>query len=461
MALQRDRRRNGLPVDREQTPMGAELFVNLGKAFLGGLILNVMPCVLPVLTMKVFHIVEHADDDASTHRGHGVAYTGGILASFLTLAAIVIGLRATGETLGWGMQFQNPAFVAALTALMVTFGLNALGVFEFTVSMSSSGAGKGGYGESFVNGIVATVMSTPCSAPMLGAAVGFALASDATWWQTGGIFAFMGLGLASPFLLISFMPALSAALPRPGPWMETFKQLMGFSLLAAAVWLYSVLQAQIDRSGAAFFLGFLLVLAIALWAVGRFGGIMASASTRWWSRGVAAALVLGGGFLFIDLSPPPAPPPAVCEQPEVAVKTRPVVAEGRINWMPFSSEIVAREGKRNRPVFMDFTADWCATCKANEKAFIETKRIRSVLTDTSILPMKADMTNENEEIEAWLNKLGRSGIPAYVIYMPDGSYDLLPEVITTKLLADRLLAASAKYPPTGFAAPTTTADAGS
>lgn len=433
--------------------MDLELLTTMGAAFLGGVILNVMPCVLPVLAMKVFHVIEHSAEAPRENRIHGVAYSAGILATFVLFALVIIGLRASGDSFGWGMQFQSPAFVAGLIALMFAFGLNALGVFEFSVSMSGGGT-KDGYSGSFVNGVVASIMATPCSAPFLGSAAAYALGSGASWWQTLVMFSFIGLGLATPFALVSFVPAVGRALPRPGAWMETFKKLMGFSLLGAAIWLFGVLQAQIERGASTMFLFFLLLLGIALWALDTFGGLEHSFGRRLGVRLAAACLVVGGALGgLVDMSPLARPAAGF----SLAGVGAPVVVDGRINWAPFDADRVAKERGRQRPVFMDFTADWCANCKANEKLFIETERIRSVLLETGVLPMKADMTNESDELDDWLGKLGRAGIPAYVIYMPDATYDLLPEAITTEMLAERLLAAAKRFPPSGHTAATTAA----
>ncbi len=418
------------------------MLTSLGGALLGGLILNVMPCVLPVLTMKVFHLIEQSNATRHEKRLHGLAYTGGILATFLVFALVVIGVRASGESLGWGMQFQSPAFVAGMCALIYAFGLNALGVFEFTVSLGGGTGTNHGYGASFVNGVVASIMSTPCSAPFLGTAAAFALGSGASWWETLAMFMAIGLGLASPFLLVSFVPGVGRALPRPGAWMETFKQLMGFSLIATAVWLFGVLQSQVSRDASTMFLFFLVALGFALWTLNHFGGLEHSNARRLTVRGLAAAFVLGVGLVTLDLQPvSPVREGFAANDPGA-----PLVLDGKINWAPFDRARVSAEARRNRPVFVDFTADWCVNCKANEKAFIETQPIRELLAEVDILPMKADMTNEDEVLQEELEKLGRSGIPAYVILMPDGSRDLLPEVITTNLLVERLRAAAKRFP---------------
>ena len=204
-----------------------ELLQTMGLAFLGGLILNIMPCVLPVLTMKIFGLVEHSGASAAENRKQGIAYTGGILLSFLIFAAVIVAIKASGERVGWGMQFQNPAFVATLAGLMVVLGANALGVFEISISMSVGGD-HGGWVGSFINGIVASVMATPCSAPFLGGAAAYALGAGTPAAETVLIFLVIGFGLAFPFLLVAFIPAARALVPRPGNWMNSFKKLNGF-----------------------------------------------------------------------------------------------------------------------------------------------------------------------------------------------------------------------------------------
>ena len=416
-------------------------------AFLGGIVLNVMPCVLPVLTMKVFHLIEHANEDALTHKKHGIAYAAGVVITFVVFGLFVLGVKATGEQFNWGMQFTEPGFVAALTWLVFVFGLNGLGVFEFSVSVQSEQ--KGGLMGSFVNGIVASVMSTPCSAPFLGTAAGFALAADAAWWHTMSVFVVIGFGLASPFMLISFVPALGRLLPRPGAWMETFKHLMGFTLIAAAVWLFSVLQKQIQTDAASMFVAFLLLTSVAVWAIDRFGGPIHGTARRYGVRIGVVALLVMSGTKMINLEPA-SRSAATHVATGGAYPTGPVVVDDHINWVPFDSSLVASMRVANRPVFIDYTADWCANCKTNERLFIEVPRIREVLTETGILPMVADLTVDNDEINAWLEPFPYAGIPVYAIYLPDGTTDLLPQAITTELLAERLLAASTQYPEASF-----------
>lgn len=429
---------------------------SLGLGFIGGIILNIMPCVLPVLTMKVFHVIEHGKDDPASNRKHGVAYTGGILVAFAIFAAIVIGIRATGQIVGWGMQFGNPAFVAALCTIMLVFGLNALGVFEFSVSVNDSE--RQGYFGSFVNGVVASVMSTPCSAPFLSVALVYAFAAGTPSYQTLLIFEAIAAGLALPFALISFFPALGGFLPRPGPWMEKFKELMGFSLLAAAAWLFGdVLLSQVTPGTGFGFLMWLWLVSVGVWTVDRFAGLQYGATRRYGVRvGVILVLALSA-HQFVQFE-------ALASGPTVATDAgaEPPVVDGAINWASFSPERVASANERGRPVFMDYTAEWCLNCKANERIVLETDTVRDALMETSILPMKADWTNVDATVTEWLQRLGRSAIPVYAIYLPDGSYDLLPDVITPPLVAERLRAAAERYPVSEFreitSAPSTSSD---
>lgn len=426
-----------------------EFIAYLPLAFLGGAILNVMPCVLPVLTLKVFHTIEVYGQEDARPRLHALAYGAGTTLAFVGFAAIIVALRASGELLGWGMQFQHPPVVAGVTALVFVFALNALGLFEINVSLRGD-SGRHGVSGSLANGVLAAIMSTPCTAPFLGSAAAIALAADTPDWVTLSLFAAVGVGLASPYMVIGFVPALGRLLPRPGKWMETFKHLMGFTLLGAVVWLFGAFQSQVTPQSANLFLAFLLVAAVGAWAWGRFAALHHTTLRRVLVRGgVVAGIGLAGSQLLAFERP-------VARAAMVAacagdVDDDPIIQAGKIGWRSFSPEVVQRELERNRPVFMDYTADWCAACKTNEKVFLETDTVRGALLETGILPMMADMTNENEVIEAWLEKLRRngkpvSGIPAYAIYMPDNTVDVLPVTITAELVAERLRAAAERFP---------------
>lgn len=426
----------------------------LALALAGGLILNVMPCVLPVLALKAFHAVEHSKHSAQHRRMHGLAYTAGTMSLFVVLALVVVAIKASGKRMGWGMQFQHAPFVAVMTAIVFAFALNALGVFEILISA------QGGEGEedkvwgSVVNGWFAAIMATPCSAPFLGSAATFALASDTAAWQTVLIFATIGLGLAIPYLVLTLIPAVGKMLPRPGAWMETVKQLMGFSLLGTAIWLFRTFQKQVTPESANWFLFFLLALGMVLWAGHRFGGIDRSTARQWTVRALGVIAIAVAYKTMVTYEKPAALAAAPVNEPSKGGKTAsvdPVVVDGHIAWTPYDKARLDHENKRNRPVFMDFTAEWCASCKANEKAFLETDTVRGSLQKTGILPMKADMTNENTELDALLEKLGRNGIPVYVIFFPDGTYDLLPVTITAEMVAGRLEEAAKKYPADKYA----------
>lgn len=435
-------------------PPGARLAAVLAVGFVGGIVLNVMPCVLPVLTLKVYDVVEKAKKvDASVNRKHGIAYALGILL-FYAPVGIAVGLtKAPANTM-----FQNPLLTAGLCLLMFALGLNALGVFEIAIGVAGGSEGEGFRGSAF-KGLLAAVMSIPCSAPMLGIALGVAVAADTSLFETILIYAMVGFGLAFPFILISFSPAMAKWLPKPGAWMDKFKKVMGFTLMFAAVWLYGVLASQISKTSAEYFLYFTVAFALLLWFQGAFGGLEHSTTRRSVVKGSAAALVLGAGWLTTNAFAPPDKPIAVAAAAEPTMDEAgnysdpPVVVDDQIAWASFSPDTVKKNLDRGRPVFMDYTADWCLNCKSNEKAFIETETIRGKLQDTNILPMKADFTNEDETIEQWIEDLGRGGIPIYVIYLPNGENILLPEVISTKMLADALDKAAAQFPKAEYEPP--------
>ncbi len=404
------------------------LMMNLALAFVGGLILNVMPCVLPVLTLKLYSLVEQADIQPAEQRTAGLAYTGGIVASFWALAAAVVLARsAFGMDVDWGFQFQYPPYVAALATVVFAFGLSLFGVFE----IPSIGAGAAGEAASkegvvgyFFTGVFATLLATPCSAPFLGTAIAYAFSAPTP--ILFAIFTLVGLGLASPFLLIAFVPAAFKLLPQPGEWMDAFKQLLGFTLIATTVWLVDVLMAQIGPDATTGFLIFLLFVALGSWVFGRFGGVAATGTRQLIAAaaGLSIAGVAGATVLDLDLDDS-----AVCDDGTVVEGTALDYSQ-HIPWQPFSEERVA--ALAGSVVFIDFTADWCFTCKVNERTILESATIRGVMDELDVVPLKADWTRADPVITEWLRRNNRAGVPMYLVLPKDPSKQpiLLPEVIT-------------------------------
>ena len=403
-------------------------------AFLGGLILNVMPCVLPVLSIKVLGLVQQADASRKQIFWHGVAYTGGVLMSFAALAAMVIVAQQSGKLVGWGFQLQSPAFVAALGALVFVFGLSLFGVFEVMLpgaDAATSAISKGhGVGGSFTSGIFATLLATPCTAPLLAPALGFALVQPPA--VLVGYLLTVGLGLAFPFLLLAMMPAWARWMPRPGPWMETFKKVMGFLLVATTVWIVDILAAQVDTEGLVGYLAFLAFLSFGAWIYGHWGAIHRPTGVR--TTALVAAVLVGvlGGVGFLSF-----------ERPSRAAASAPEA--GEIAWRSFAGTDVEALARDGATVFIDFTADWCVTCKVYERTVIETDDIRAALLEGCVVPVKADYTREDDAITEWLRRFERPGVPMYVI-LPAGDPGraiLLPDVLTKGALIEGLKKAGA------------------
>ena len=414
-------------------------------AFLGGLLLNIMPCVLPVIALKVFGLVRMAGDRPARIKGLGVSFAAGILASFLTLALVVIVLQLAGQQVGWGFQFQEPRFVIAMAALVFAFGLSLFGVFEITLpgavvtGISSAvahqnGGGKGsGYGASFGEGVFATVLATPCTAPFLGSALGFAFAQP--WWVILLIFTCVAAGMAIPYVVLTARPAWIRFLPKPGAWMVSAQQFMGFLMMATLLWLLYILGKQMGMEAVIWTGAFLLSVGLACWVFGKFATLTASRRTYWLTLVAALLLVIGGYLLFLVS--------ALDISTAIAVESSgtPVAAAGGgIEWKQFSLAGLEEDLKGDRPVFLDFTAEWCLTCKVNEKTVLDTKEVIEKFRALHVLPVRADWTNRNPDITRLLSKFGRSGVPLYVIFPPgrSGSPLLLPEVITRGIVLDAL-----------------------
>ena len=387
---------------------------------LGGLILNAMPCVLPVLSLKLFGLLHQAAKGRRATTIGALATAAGIVVSFWSLALAALLARGAGQFVGWGVQFQSPAFVTFLTIVVVLFCLNLWSLFEIPLPRRFAALATGGSHEGllghFSTGLFATLMATPCSAPFLGTAVGFALS------QSGGtiflVFTAVGLGMALPYLIIAAAPRTMNWLPKPGPWMVQLKVVMGFLLAGAAVWLLYVLAAQMRTERLAFIEIGLLILALFVW-------MSQQASRSAFGRRVAVlgVLVSIGGTLFLSLG----------GQETLAVSDG-GESTSRIQWSAFNraeAEALAQEG---RLVFVDVTADWCFTCKANERLVLETQEIAAAFEDHGVIAMKADWTNRSDEIARYLEHYGRYSVPFYLLHRPQREPYLFPELLRRKQL---------------------------
>jgi thiol:disulfide interchange protein DsbD len=399
--------------------VGGSVATALLFALLGGLLLNLMPCVFPVLGIKVMGFVEHAHGDAKALRLQGIVFTVGVLVSFLVLAGLMLALRAGGTQLGWGFQLQSPAFVTLLAMLFFVLALNLAGVFEwglFAQSMTSDVSAKGRNADAFLAGVLASVVATPCTAPFMGAAVGFTLAQPAA--VSLAVFFALGAGMALPVLLLSFFPALLKKLPKPGAWMETFKQVMAFPLFATVAWLAWVLGAQSGNDGVFGLLLGLVAIAIGAWIYGRWAH---SESTL---RPVFAVLFAALGVYVAW------PDATASVTPGVAVNKA-----GELPWQPWSPEKVAELTAAGKPVFVDYTAAWCVTCQVNKRVVLNSSSVVAAFAQRGIVPLKADWTNNDPRITQSLQELGRNAVPVYVLYLPgEAKPRLLPEVLTSSLV---------------------------
>jgi thiol:disulfide interchange protein DsbD len=402
-------------------------------ALVGGVILNVMPCVLPVLSLKVMSFVSHAGEDRGVQVRLGLTFAAGVLASFLALALVVIALQAAGDQLGWGFQFQNPAFVVVMAAIVFAFGLSLFGVFEILLPVQMGGGGKGGaYAESFLNGILATALATPCTAPFLGTALGFAFTQPA--WAILAIFVMIAVGLSLPYVLLSLNPAWLRFVPKPGAWMDRFKQGMGFLLMATLVWLLWVLGQQIGLDGLVQVMAFLLVLGFALWLYGSMLNLSSSSTRRSVVWGLVLVLVVGGWWQFLRT---PLSSEAIAANTAGATTGH---SDGDIVWQPFTVETLEAEVAAGNTVFIDFTAAWCTTCKVNEKTVLSTDAVHEKLRELGVVTLLGDWTNRDPVITRVLRQFGRSGVPFYAVF-PAGRLDapiVLPEIITQGLVLEAL-----------------------
>ncbi len=401
----------------------------IGFALIGGILLNLMPCVFPVLFIKALALVQSSTVERRAMRVQGLAYTVGILVSFWIVVAILLALRAGGRQLGWGFQFQSPVFVAMIALLLFFLGLSLAGMFEIGLSVTSSGsslANKHGLAGSFFTGVLAMVVATPCAAPFLGAAIGFALVQSAV--VAFAVFTALGIGLALPYLLLAFQPTWTKLLPKPGAWMELLKQATAVPIFGTVIWLVWVF-AQL--AGATALIGLLtafLLLGIAGWVLGRWPARLPATATA------VAILVLAAAAPVYAVRTFPVP------------TTSAVAAGARTDhtraWQPFTADVIAQYQAQGRPVFVDFTADWCLSCQVNERVVLERPEVLNRLQDGKIALVRADWTRHDEDIARALATLGRSSVPTYALYpgTPGAPARVLPEVLTTNTVLNALKA---------------------
>ena len=399
--------------------------------FIGGLILNLMPCVLPVISLKIFGFMRQAGDSRANILKHGLAFTAGIFLWFLGLAAIIIALKAAGSEVTWAFQFQNPWFNFVIGAVVFVFALNLFGVFEIVLpgraSQGIAEAGShGGLAGSFAQGILATLLATPCTAPFLGTALGFAFSQTPA--VIAAMFASIAAGMAFPYLLLSAQPGWMKFLPKPGAWMERLKQFMGFPLLATLLWLLYVIGQQRGTEAVIWASAAYLCLALAAWLYGAFLGPVATGRTKALAvLGILLSLLLGLGYFTGNLFARVAA--------TVPEKSATVSSDG-MPWVPYSEAELQRLLAEGKPVFVDFTADWCITCKFNMRTAIDTKAVRAAFEKLGIVPMLADWTNSNPEITKKLAQFDRVGVPFYLFYPAGRANDpvILPELLTEQIL---------------------------
>lgn len=397
--------------------LSAGSFTLIGAIFgalIGGLILNLMPCVFPVISMKALSIAKTAHGERAVIRREAWAYTAGVLATFLVLTILLIALKAAGSEIGWGFQLQSPLVVAGLALLIFAVGLNLLGVFEFGTSFQNTGSSlttKGGVRGSFFTGLLAVIVATPCTAPFMAGAIGYAVAQPVA--VTVAVFLALAIGFALPFLLIAYVPRLLKVLPKPGPWMVRFKELLAFPMFAAAIWLVWVVSLQAGSMGLLKVLSAMLLLALAVWAF---------KSSKNSIKSLAVFVGVLALFVVISIRPGSATTVDLTQQ-------------------AWSTERVDELRAEGRPVFVDFTAAWCVTCKFNETLVLENDKTKQLFLDTNTAFLVADWTNKNDEIAQELERYGRAGVPLYLVF-PSGdnsvSAEVLPQVLTYDVIKDAI-----------------------
>jgi thiol:disulfide interchange protein DsbD len=387
-------------------------------AILGGIVLNLMPCVLPVLSIKALSLVRHAQSSPREVRLQGLAYAAGVLVSFAVVAGALIAFRAAGAEIGWGFQLQSPIFLTIMIYVLFAVGLSLSGVF--TIGDSVAGVGQGlasreGYGGSFFTGALATLVATPCTAPFMAAAIGFAITQP--WYIAFSVFEAVGIGLALPYVLLAFSPGARRFLPRPGSWMNVFKQILAFPVYGTAVWLAFVLASESGSVGITAALAGLVFIAFAGWLYEtvRLG--------EGWGRRVglaAVALAVMGALALLTLP----------DETGAAAVAGETVNAGGVSWQPFSAARLAELRASGKPVFVDFTADWCITCKVNERVALSDPSVKQAFDSAGVVTLRGDWTRRDGEITHVLEANGRGGVPLYLYYPKGADAVILPQILT-------------------------------
>jgi thiol:disulfide interchange protein len=394
----------------------------IGLAFLGGIILNLMPCVFPVLFLKGLALVNSSREERHKLRTHGLVYAFGILVSFWALVGVLLALRGAGARLGWGFQFQSPIFLFLMAGLLFFLGLSLAGQFEIGLTLTSAGgslAQKQGYTGSFFTGVLAVIVATPCTAPFMGAAIGYALTAPAL--VTFAVFTALAFGLAAPYVALTLQPAWTRILPRPGVWMEVLRQIVSLPIFGFVIWLAWVIAASYGSAMLAALLSGFLLLAIAGWFLGRW-------PAKGWSAVLAGLIIL----CFVGLG-------VYSKQTLAASRTDLATSASTSSgeWQPWSDAAVKQYQSQGRPVFVDFTAKWCLSCQVNERVALTRPEVMKAFEDAHVALLKADWTQQDPAIAQALQSLGRNGVPAYALYPPGGGAPtLLPEALTPGIVID-------------------------
>ncbi len=431
----------GVLVDAQVTPSSASaagfpglpgFLLALLFAFVGGVILNLMPCVLPVISLKVLSLVRQSQEEGRRAPVHGMLFAGGVLLSFWVMAALLAGARAAGRLLGWGFQLQSSAVVVAAAALFFLIALNLLGVFQLGISFTRLGGllrGRTGAAGSFLSGLFAAIVATPCTAPFMGAALGYALSRPLP--VVFGVFTALGIGMAAPYLILAAAPRLAAGLPKPGPWMETLRQVMGFPMLAAVIWMLFVLSGLAGGTAVIALLAALLAAGIGAWAWGRWGGIDRSRRTRLLAGACALVLAVGGPVGAAEYGR------ALQVAPEAGLSQAPSPAAA--GWEAWSQDRVDQLRRDGVPIFVDFTARWCLSCQVNERVALANDAVMKRFAALGVHLLRADWTAGSDLIAAGLSSFGRASVPLYVYYPSHADEPvLLPELLTPGIVLSAL-----------------------